>query len=225
MKKRSVKLKKMETIYVMLIMLIFLVVVQAISQVIILNMNQNGVYDKLINILNVAVITLYSSVAIPMVYYMLQLSLIKKMENKDCNIDVVLKEKADEGIIWRVRTNSLTKNKTFLVFRNTGKLVMYELHIEVKTHDGLVGRYYVVEKLTPDNEHVVQVPFERGDIKEIITTYDLQIDNRTKVFNGTQSGNDDGYILSNIEIRDAEKNAIYHDIGFEAFEKLERFVE
>lgn len=63
----------------------------------------------------------------------------------------------------------------------------------------------------------------RESIKEIVLTCSVQTECKTKEFNGIKSGNEDMTIFSNSELFDSEKYAIYHEKGFDVFERMERF--
>lgn len=154
---------------------------------------------------------------------LLQNILIKKQENNYCNVDLYMKEKVEGEIVWKLRADNSQEHLTYLCIKNIGKIDIFSIYIKVIKNDGTIGWFHISEMLNVEKECVVCVPYTRESIKEIVFTCSVQTECKTKKFNGIKSGNEDMTIFSNSELFDFEKYAIYHEKGFDVFERMERF--
>jgi len=110
-----------------------------------------------------------------------------------------------------------------LCVKNTGKIDIFSLYVKVEKNDGAVGWFEVPEMLNVENECIICVPYKKENIKEITLTCNIPTECRTKKYNGLQSGNQKFAIFSNVVYYENEKYAIYHEKGFNVFERMERF--
>ena len=134
-----------------------------------------------------------------------------------------MKEKVEGAIVWKLRADNSQESITYLCIKNTGKIDIFSIYIKVIKNDGTIGWFHVPEMLNSEKECVVCVPYTQESIKEIVLSCGIQVECKTKKFNGIKSGNQNMTIFSNSELFDAEKYAIYHEKGFDAFERMERF--
>ncbi|MCH5345415.1 MAG: hypothetical protein J1E64_15450 [Acetatifactor sp.] len=169
-------------------------------------------------------INLYLSIfVIPVLMSLLQNAIVKKQENNSYNIDVYLKNAVKDEIIWKSKIDNSINNIVYINIKNTGKIDIYCLHIKVSKYDGTVSWFEVDCMLNIGQVCIIQMPCHRETIKEIVVTSTMQTESRTNKFNGIQSSNNGIYIFSNMERFSQEKYAVFHEMGFEVFEKLERF--
>lgn len=168
--------------------------------------------------------SVYKVFGIPTFLFILENILQKKQENNYYNIDLYMKEDIKDKMVWKLRTDNSKDDIVYLCIKNTGKIDIFSLYIKVIKHDGVIGYFRVCDMLNIDKECIVCVPYKRKTIKEIVITCGMQIESRTKKFNGIQSGNEGMFIFSNCEMLDAERYAVYHEKRFDEFEKLERFM-
>ena len=165
----------------------------------------------------------YTSIIIPFYWNLLQNILIKKQENNYCNVDLYMKEKVEDEIIWKLRADNSQENITYLCIKNTGKIDIFSIYIKVIKNDGTIGWFHIPEMLNAEKKCDVCVPYTKDSIKEIVLSCSVQTEYKTKKFNGIKSGNEDMTIFSNSELFDSEKYAIHHEKGFDVFERMERF--
>lgn len=166
----------------------------------------------------------YTTFGIPIFLFLLQNALAKKQENNYCNIDLCMKEKIEDKMIWKLRNDDFQENTVYLCIRNTGKIDIFSIYIKVSKNDGGIGWFQIPEMLNTEKEYIVRVPYKKETIKEIVLSCSVQTECRTKKFNGIKSGNENMTIFSNSELLEAEKYAIYHEMGFDVFERMERFI-
>ncbi len=162
-------------------------------------------------------------IVLPIWFILLQNVMIKKQENNNFNIDLFLKDNIKNEIIWKLRSDNSQEDIVYLCVKNTGKIDIFSLYIKVEKNDGAVGRFEVPEMLNVEKECVILVPYKKENIKEITITCNIPTECRTKKYNGTQSGNQEFTIFSNVMYYEDEKDAIYNEEGFNVFDRLERF--
>lgn len=165
----------------------------------------------------------YTVFAIPIFLFLLQNAMKQKLKNNFYNIDLSLSKEPTSEMIWKSRTDSSKDDIVYLNVKNNGKVDIFYLYIKVIKHDGTVGRYKVDEILPIDEIHTIRVSNKQELIKEIVISCGLQVDCRTKKFNGLQSEKDNVCIFSNSEKFDEKKYAVCHEKGAGEFEKMERF--
>lgn len=196
---------KLDTVWIIFICIVFLVFVSTLE-------------------MDASIKSIYTLLGIPVFLFILQNVMQKKQENNCYNVDLYMKENVENEIIWRLRTDNSQNDIAYLCIKNTGKIDIFSMYIKVTKNDGAIGWFQISEMLNIDKECVVCVPYRKENIKEIVLTCSVQTECRTKKFNGIQSGNQNMTIFSNSELLDAEKYAIYHEKGFDVFEKMERFL-
>lgn len=167
----------------------------------------------------------YTVYVFPVMLLLLENFLIKKQDNNYNNIDIYMKEKVGRKMVWKLRSDVSKNEKVFLVIKNTGKVDIFSMHIKIVNDDGVVGWFWIPDMLNTDQECIVRAPYKKENIKEVVITCNLQTESRTKKFNGIQSGNQKKTIFSNVEVYEREKYSVFHEKGFDVFEKLERFYE
>jgi hypothetical protein len=160
---------------------------------------------------------------IPIYLFLLQNVMLKKQENNYFNIDLFLKENIENEIVWKLRTDNSQDEKVYLSIKNTGEINIFSSYIKILKNDGAIGWFQVPEMLNVNKECVVCVPYKKESIREIVVTCSIQTESKTKKYNGLQSGKQNITIFSNVEMYEAEKYAIYHERGFDVFDKMERF--
>lgn len=166
----------------------------------------------------------YTVFYIPFLLFLMQNVIQKKQENDYFNIDLYMKKNVENSVIWKSRTDKSQEDIVYLCIKNTGKVDIFSMYIKVIKIDGEVGCFEVREMLNVNKECIICIPYIITNVKEIVVTCSIQMENKIKKFNGIQSGNDNMIIFSNSELFDTEKNAIYHENRFKVFEKLERFI-
>ena len=164
-----------------------------------------------------------SSVAFPVMFYLLQIAIKKKQENNYYNIDFYMIEDIEGKMIWKSRVDNSKDDIVHLVIKNTGRVDIFSLYIKVSKHDGTVGLFNYCEMLKTDEECIVRIPYKRECIKEIVISSTLLTESRTKKFNGTQSEHENMYIFSNVELFQEQKYAVNNEFRLHKFQKLERF--
>ena len=167
--------------------------------------------------------SLLTLILLPFWSLLLQDAMMKKQENNNFNIDLTLKDEIQNEIVWKLRSDNSQEDIVYLCVKNTGKIDIFSLYVKVEKNDGAVGWFEVPEMLNVENECIICVPYKKENIKEITLTCNIPTECRTKKYNGLQSGNQKFAIFSNVVYYENEKYAIYHEKGFNVFERMERF--
>lgn len=205
MKKVVDYLMKMDTYLIMFIVLIVCVVCSFIEK---------GLSGE----------TILSLYGIPIFWYLFKISYEKKIENNGFDIDLQIKKEVCNTVLWKLPTDNSKKELSYICIKNTGCVNIFGFYFNVITHDNIKGCFRIDNMLPPNDECVIQLPYNRERIKEIVVSSSLQADNRTKIFNGTQSANEHICIFSNCERLTEEKHAVYHKNEIGEYERLERFL-
>lgn len=204
MKKLNKWFIKMDMLLIMLVMIGLLVVVGCLET--------NPVLSSLI-----------SGFTIPLYYYLFQIMLQSRQKNNFFNIDINLLYGVENEIVWRSPSDIMTEDISYLRVNNIGKIDVFQLYLKIIKHDGAVGWFEIDEDLNTGSACILKIPYKIETIKEIDITCKMQAETRTRKFCGCQSRHGNEVIFSKIERYEGEKYAVYHEKGFDVFEKLERF--
>lgn len=176
-----------------------------------------------VNAKNEIIYTFYLTIAIPIVLYLIQFVLIVMRDNNGFNIDICMKNKTEEKIIWHLPDMLGKTEGTYLVVENVGKVDIFETFLKIEKIDGGVLWYEILDYLPIGKKFAIKVPYEIKEIDKVVVSGSLQTEMRTKKFSGTKSCDGKSYIFSNVKMFEKEKDAIIYEHERVGFKTLERF--
>lgn len=101
---------------------------------------------------------------------------------------------------------------------------MFRVFIKIQNRDNVFYYLEIDEHLSKDQIFCIALPMNFKSVSHVTLTYSLQLEGKTKLFEGIQSGNEDKMILSKATEFDSLKKALYYKRKLKEFKMLERFI-